>query len=357
MARHISIVVVGLIGTMLLTGCALHPARSDGIEFVIHVSVDGLSGPLLQDLLADAAGDFPSFKRLADEGATTFNARTDFTHTNAPPNHTSMLTGRPVLQPTGRPDSVHHGYTHNSGPAPTDTLHNQGNPAVEYVASAFDVAHDHGLSTALYASKSKFAIYPQSYDAEHGAPDLTRKSDGRAKIDTTVIMSPADMHAHFLAVMKAKPYRYSFVHYRNPDSAGHGHGWGRAKWAASVKTIDRYVGDLLRLAATDPRLAGRTALILSADHGGTGKGHGDAADAANYTIPFLVWGPGVAAGADLYALNASTRADPGTSRPDYDAAPQPIRNGDGGNLALRLLGLGPIPGSTINADQGLDVGP
>jgi len=152
---------------------------------VILVSVDGLRADILANLMADdTVGDFANFQRLVDEGATTFNARTDYTHTLTIPNHTCMLTSRPVSQPAGQPNTVHHGYTANTDPQPGDTLHNSGNPNVDYVASAFDVAHDYGLSTALFASKSKFILFDQSYDTLAGAPDHIAPDHGPDKIDT-----------------------------------------------------------------------------------------------------------------------------------------------------------------------------
>ena len=107
--------------------------------------------------------------------------------------------------------------------------------------------------------------------------------------------------------------------------------------------------------ANSSALSGKTAIILTADHGGTEDTHARPTDPANYTVPFFVWGPGVDAAADLYALNAATRLDPGAGRPDYDATVQPIRNGDGANLGLQLLGLGPVSGSSINVNQDLAV--
>jgi hypothetical protein len=147
--------------------------------------------------------------------------------------------------------------------------------------------------------------------------------------------------------LAANHFNYTFVHYADTDDAGHSSGWGSAAWNNAVITIDGYLGQLFNLVQTDATLAGRTAIILSADHGGTGTGHSTATAATNYTIPFYAWGAGVASG-DIYAFNIGARTNPGTTRPDYTAASQPIRNGDSGNLAVFLLGLDAIPGSFIN---------
>jgi hypothetical protein len=155
--------------------------------------------------------------------------------------------------------------------------------------------------------------------------------------------------------MAASPVNYSWVHYSDPDVVGHEHGWGSAEWAGAVRNVDGYLGGIFDLIANSSALSGKTAIILTADHGGAGINHGDPLVPANYIVPYFVWGPGVEAAADLYALNPETRLDPGTGLPDYDAAVQPIRNGDAANLGLQLLGLGPVPGSTINANQDLAV--
>ena len=162
------------------------------------------------------------------------------------------------------------------------------------------------------------------------------------------------MNQRFLADMAANHYNYVFIHYRDTDSAGHAFGWGSSTYQQAIVAVDRYLADVLQLVESDPTLAGRTTVIVSTDHGGMGTNHGDSTLQEDFTIPFLVWGAGVTPG-DLYAVNAKTRTDPGESRPDYNAAGQPIRNGETGNLALTLLGLGPIPGSMIDFKQDLRV--
>ena len=62
------------------------------------------------------------------------------------------------------------------------------------MASIFDVVHDHGGSTALYATKHKFQFYVRSWNV-HGAPDRVGSDDGRAKIDNVVIERDDDRAA------------------------------------------------------------------------------------------------------------------------------------------------------------------
>jgi hypothetical protein len=264
-----------------------------------------------------------------------------------------MLTSRRVINPTG------HGWVTNGDPGPGQTLHsNKG----AYVASAFDVAHDNGLHTAMYAGKSKFSLYPTSYDSTNGAPDVTGEDNGRDKVDASLInFNTVALTSAFVADMQANPFNFSMLHLRETDDAGHANNWDvvnlNSPYMNAVRDIDSYLGTLLTGIENDPDLDGHTGIILTADHGGVQNttGHGSASNVQNYTIPFYVWGPGVAAGADLYAMNTATRLDPAATRPAYTAAVQPIRSGDAANLALDLLGLGPVPGSTINVSQDLTV--
>src|SRR5262249_49844354 len=150
-------------------------------QYVIQISVDGMGSPYLQSLVNE--DKLPTFKRLQAEGAWTHNARTDFDYTITLPNHTCMVTGRPVMDKAGNPKAIAgHNWVVNTDPGDKNIHANRH----EYVKSTFDVAHDNGLRTCMFASKSKFVLYDQSYDESRGAPDTTGPDNGRDKIDLYV---------------------------------------------------------------------------------------------------------------------------------------------------------------------------
>jgi hypothetical protein len=322
-------------------------ASAGAIDYVIHVSVDGLRPDVITNLGPDL---LPNFFRIRTKGAFTDNARSDYDITVTLPNHTTQLTGRSIMGRDG------HNWTDNSDPAPGVTLHtNKGS----YVAGVFDVVHDHSRRTGAYVGKTKFSLFDLSWDAVHGARDTVGPDDGRDKIDAyRYDGDTASLMSTFVDDMEADPFNYAFIHLMDPDATGHSSGWDPrpgSDYCNTIRAMDAWLGELFKMIDRDAQFTGRTAMIITADHGGIGWDHSDPELPEDFTIPMYVWGPGITAGADLYSLNTATRLDPGTGRPPYSEILQPIRNGEAANLALDLLGLGPVPGSTINASQDLIV--
>ncbi|MDZ4773301.1 MAG: alkaline phosphatase family protein [Planctomycetota bacterium] len=319
-------------------------------ENAIVISVDGLRSDAL---IAISAKALPAFARLR-RGASTLNARTDPDWTITLPNHTAMITGRFVEGDAG------HAWTKNDDADAGETLESVKG---SYVAGLFDVAHDRGFETQLYAGKSKFSIYDVSWNAEHGAPDVTGEDDGRDKLDRFVFELDTTKMVDGLLESLAREQsqrRLYFVHFAVTDLTGHAYGWDVSPNSRYMKAVQAVDVELARLldALESSKLRDTTAIVLTADHGGGApfKSHDQKHMWVNYIIPFIVWTGASGEPRDLYELNSSTRADPGLSRRPRDfAGLAPVRNGDAGNLALHLLGLSPVPGSTIGNAQDLRV--
>lgn len=296
---------------------------------VVVVSVDGLTPAALRELRRKRA---PSLFRLVDEGAGTRNARTARERTTTLPNHTSMVTGLRIDASAGG-----HGVTWNDERLEPGTVQEAaGRP----VGSMFEVVHEAAGSTALFASKQKLRLYERSWpDAFDGV--VVRRSNRRL-----VRRVRHDLTTHGRAL--------TFVHLSRPDVVGHKQGFMSTAYLEAVEDVDTLVGRLLATLESDPALRGRSTLLLTSDHGGSGSGHADATLRSSYRVPFFAWGAGVEPGANLYELNPDY-ADPRRRRPGYDAERPPVRNGDVANLVTDLLGLGPVPGAEINATQGLDL--
>lgn len=307
---------------------AAGPTEGSPVRSVLVVSVDGLTPRAVRRLGRDGV---PVLHGLRRRGASTLEARTEREQTETLPNHTGMVTGRRIDAARGG-----HGVTWNDDrlrPATVQEAAGHG------VASVFTSLHRAGRRTALFASKAKLALFERSWP--------------RAVHRDTVVADNARLVRRVRRDVATTRRAFRFVHLSGPDVAGHAHGFRSSAYHRAVRRSDALVG---RMLGTLRRrgLADETAVVVTSDHGGVGRGHGDASSPANYRVPFLVAGPGVARGVDLYDLNPGY-ADPGRARTTYAADRQPVRNGAVGNLALDLLGLGPIPGSTLNSTQSLDI--
>jgi predicted AlkP superfamily pyrophosphatase or phosphodiesterase len=346
-----SFVATVMLAGLFLPQTAFAQSKSvEGCKCFIEISVDGLGSVYLQPMIEKS--ELPNFRRFQTEGVWTNNARNDDDVTVTLPNHTTMISGRSVKGPGG------HHYTKNTDPLRGVTLHNQKQHDGTYIASVFDVAHDHGLRTALMSGKTKFSLYRDSYDAVNGAACTGKPDYGRNKIDCFVYeKNLKSMTTRFVAAMQEKPFQYVFLHYAEPDVSGHKFGWGSNAYQQAVRKIDTQLGRIFQLIDSSPGLRGKTTIFLTSDHGGKDHDHVNNLLPEVYTIPVYIWGYRVAAGKDLYKLNGATRRDPGSGHPLHTDAVQPVRNADGANLALKLFGLGPIPASTINVRQDLAIGP
>jgi predicted AlkP superfamily pyrophosphatase or phosphodiesterase len=286
----------------------------------------------------------PNLTRLMAEGASTLNARTDPAYTQTLPNHTSQFTGRSVFGASG------HQVDFNVDRG--TTVHAE---AGTYVSSVFDVVHDNGGSTLLYAGKQKFDMMDRNWNATNGAPDLVGADDGRDKIDTYALIAPESAVVPLVEHLEADPrLEYSFFHIRDPDLSGHNFSWASPEYGVAATTSDEIIGLIVDAIEANPAWAESTAIIVVADHGGPTGGllHYDETIPESYTIPFVVWGPGVLAGADLYALNPDNRTDPGSVQIQL-GGPLPIRGHEVANLALEFLGYPSVPGSTYDQQQDL----
>lgn len=332
---------------------AAEPLRE--IRHVVVVSVDGLRPDAID---GPEDGPLPAFRRL-QRGPHTLQARADPDQTITLPNHISMVTSRQVEGPQG------HGWRANTDPrsaADGGTLHaHKGS----YIASMFDVAHDRGLLTGVVATKTKFVLFSQSYDEEQGAPDAAAPDHGRAKLDIFTYARTAPIAAQAAAgLLRAAPGRsLLLLHLSDGDLAGHAYGWDMnhgTRYRAAVSDADAALGILLAAIDGDDRLRGHVAIVVTADHGGgvPFRTHTETHAPENFLVPFLVWLGTDTESQELAALNADRRMiAPASQWLPREASPAPIRSAEAGNLALQLLGLPAIPGSTANALQDLRLTP
>lgn len=300
---------------------------------VVVIAVEGLRSRSLRP----AAPVTPTIRRMFARGAGTWNARTTYERTTNLPNLVSMLTGRAVL-----PSSGGHGVTR---PGAASTVHKA---AGRYVSSVFDIVHNNGLDTSLFTSRSEVSMVNTSWNATNGGPDPFGPDDGRDKIDV-FRLGAGDRAVTDAAVNRLATGRrgLTVVHLSGPDSAGQRYGFSSARYETALKNLDGRISRLMAAVGRNKATAGRTRVILTGTHGGSGRSHTDPSVEGNFKVPFVVTGPEVPAGVSLYSLNPDL-ASPGDQRVGYGATRQPFRNVYTSALVTEALDLPDVPGTTLS---------
>ncbi len=228
-----------------LTPTFAAPARR-----VVIVSIDGLRPDAI--LLAP----MPNLVGLMQSGAFSLGAQTVFPSVTLVA-HASMLTG---MCPSK------HGVDWN------DYLPERG---YAQGTDLFDIAHEAGLRTEMHVGKQKLSQITEPSSLDNFVYVNDRDS---VLIDRLIADFPQD-------------FGVLFIHLAATDGMGHAYGWMSPEQLSVIRQADEALGRLL--SELDTRnLRGETLIIVTADHGGNGQGHGSDSR-ENMTIPWVAAGPGI----------------------------------------------------------------
>ena len=238
---------------------SLNSAFSQSVEHVVIIGVDGMSPDGIQKAAT------PNMDQLMQNGAYTFHAR-DVLPSSSSQNWASMIMGAGPEQ---------HGITSNDWQLDDHKLP----PVVKTEAGIFPtifwlIKEDdpEAVTGAIY----HWGDFGRLFEKSKVDVDLTFKSE----IATT------DAAVKFLLDEQPK---FLFVHLDHVDGAGHKFGHGTEKYYGGVERADELIGRIVD-AIEEAGMKESTLIMISADHGGKGTGHGGES-LAEVEIPIILSGP------------------------------------------------------------------
>lgn len=230
-------------------------------KHVVVIGFDGLSPDGLEKAIT------PTFDKLIKEGAYTFHARAVLP-TSSSTNWASMIMGAGPEQ---------HGITSN--------IWEKNN----FVLPAITQSEDF-LFPTIFSLVDK-----QIENAEIGAIyhwDGFGRLFEKSAVDYDVVGKTEDETALLASqYIENKKPTFTFIHFDHIDHAGHEFGHGTKEYYKSVEKADKLLEQVFN-AIKKAGIADETVVIISADHGGVGLGHGGES-LAEIEIPFIIWGKSV----------------------------------------------------------------
>lgn len=215
-------------------------------KHVILIGFDGLSSYSINH-----GADMPTFRKLMEEGSYTTENRSVLPSSSAV-NWASMYMGAgPEL----------HGFTEWGSKKPelqSRVLTEHGLfPDIFYqirqVKPKAEMGHIYEWGGMLYLADTLSINHVQQA--------------GLSGADTKSAVKPA------VDYIKSKKPNFCAIIFAEPDGAGHTHGWKSDNYFATLHHLDKALKEIVD-AIKEANMMDDTVIILAADHGGLGTGHG-----------------------------------------------------------------------------------
>lgn len=250
-----------------IIGFAAQLSMAQGVEHVVVLGIDGMS----PDGILRAST--PVMDKLMNDGAFTLHAR-NVLPSSSSQNWASMIMGAGPEQ---------HGITSNKWQLDDHEL-----PPV--------VKTDAGIFPTIF-----WLIKQNDPDAKIGAiyhwSDFGRLFEKSAvDVDITFDSEEETTDAAVKYIQDEQP-KFLFVHLDHVDGAGHKYGHGTEEYYASVTKADQLIGKVVDALVASGMME-KSLIIISADHGGKGTGHGGES-LAEVEIPIILSGAEVKSGVEL----------------------------------------------------------
>lgn len=239
-------------------------------EHVILIGLDGWGSYSLPE------ADMPAVKRLMENGAYTLEKRSVLPSSSAV-NWASMFMGAgPEL----------HGYTEWGSKVPElpSRVTSPSGTFPTIFRLLRDARPDAEIGCLYDWDGIKYLIDTLAMSHHAQGPDYTRHPEALC-----------DMAVRY--IRENRPV-LAAICFDNPDHVGHAYGHGTPEYYSKLTELDGYIARIIQ-SVEDAGMTDSTIFIITADHGGIGKGHGGKTMDEMQT-PFIVCGKGVRQGMEFH---------------------------------------------------------
>ncbi len=262
---------------LLMAAGWLCAAAKPTAKHVLFIGLDGWAANTYDK------SDMPFVKKLATEGAFTKEKRSVLPSSSAI-NWASIFMGvGPEV----------HGYLHWGSQK----------PELEQPSGSVDT---NGIFPTVFQlarnqyPKANMALFAEWDGIKHLVDTLSLNHFEQPKLD--------DMVSRSTAYIKANKPELAAIIFDRPDHPGHDNGWGSPEYYRMMNRLDGCIAEIFK-ALEEAGMIDDTMVIITADHGGKGTGHGGTS-MSEMQSPLIIWGKGVKPGTQITDMVVS-----------YDIAP------------------------------------